>query len=73
MEVHSEPAQPARRWEQFHALGPGALGGCRAQPVLRAAGKDVELLRVHTASLHQVPRDLELVLPHRQLERRDLL
>ena len=73
VKVNPVPTQPPRRREQLHALWPGALAGRRAQPVLRAAGEDVELLRVHAVPLHQVLRDLEPVLPHRQLERRDFL
>eukprot|EP00964_Phaeocystis_antarctica_P072037 scaffold44018_cov70-Phaeocystis_antarctica.AAC.1 len=63
VEVNPVLTQPPRCWQQLHALRPGALAGRRAQPVLRAAGEDVELLRVHAALFHQVPRDLEPAKP----------
>mmetsp|Transcript_22910 Transcript_22910/g.74821 ORF Transcript_22910/g.74821 Transcript_22910/m.74821 type:complete len:385 (-) Transcript_22910:261-1415(-) len=73
--VHVAPrrAQPLRQRQQLGAAGARALARHRAEPVLRTACKAVELAGIDAGDLDEVARDISVVLPHGQLERRHAL
>ena len=67
--VEVEPALPQPVGEEYQLLRARPRHG--TDPVLRAAGKRVELARVDAARVDEVARHVWPALPHRELERRD--